>query len=223
MSADSQHHRIIALEAKRRLEPLGCLLKGRGRTWIDDHGWWIGVVEFQPSGWSKGSYLNVGACWMWYAKDFLSFDEGYRVEDFHPFRDNEQFEQVAVALAERAAVEVETLRRRFPSLERVADYLIAKHVGDKDLWAHYNAGVAAGLVGDAGVAKARLAKVVAAPDQEVPWIRELKEKSAFLLGLADDASRFRGEAAAAIARARDLLKLPEGNKAIGEITIGGQP
>ena len=62
MSADSQHNRIIARAAKRRLEPLGCLQKGRSRTWIDDHGWWIGVVEFQPSGWSKGSYLNVGAC-----------------------------------------------------------------------------------------------------------------------------------------------------------------
>jgi len=222
MGAESQHDRIIARAAKGRLQPLGCFQKGRSRTWIDDHGWWIGVIEFQPSGWSKGSYLNVGACWMWYAKDFLSFDDGYRVEDFHPFRYNEQFEQVAAALAERATIEVETLRRRFRSLEMVAEYLIAKQAGDKDLWAHYNAGVAAGLVGDAGTAKARLAKVVAAPEQEVPWILELKEKSAFLLGLADDASRFRSQTAAVIGRARDLLKLPKGNEAIDEITAGGQ-
>jgi hypothetical protein len=222
MSADSQHNRIIARAAQRRLKPLGCVQKGRSRTWIDDHGWWLGVIEFQPSGWSKGSYLNVGACWMWYAKDFLSFDDGYRVEEFQPFRDDEQFEQVAAALAERAAIEVETLRRRFPSLASAAKYLIAKQADDRDLWAHYNAGVAAGLVGDTGTAKARLRKVVAVPQQDVPWILQLKEKSGMLLDLADNTSRFRSETAAVVGRARDLLKLSGGSEAIDEITIGGQ-
>jgi hypothetical protein len=53
------HDRIIADAAKAALGPLGFKRKGRSRTWLADHGWWLTVVEFQPSAWSKGSYLNV--------------------------------------------------------------------------------------------------------------------------------------------------------------------
>src|SRR6202000_1719294 len=38
--------------------PLGLERRGRSRTWIDDQRWYAIVVEFQPSGFSKGSYLN---------------------------------------------------------------------------------------------------------------------------------------------------------------------
>jgi hypothetical protein len=44
------------------LTPLGLTQRGRSRLWLDDHGWWLIVVEFQPSAWSRGSHLNVSAC-----------------------------------------------------------------------------------------------------------------------------------------------------------------
>ena len=42
--------------------------------WIDDNGWYLSVVEFQPSVWDKGSYLNVSVHFLWDEKDYLSYD-----------------------------------------------------------------------------------------------------------------------------------------------------
>lgn len=73
------------------MRPIGCVQKGRSRTWLDDHGWWVGVVEFQPHAWARGSFLNVGAAWLWYEQDFWSFDDGAgangcRIEPFHEYQ-----------------------------------------------------------------------------------------------------------------------------------------
>ena len=54
------HGRLIAAAAKRHLSPLGCRRKGQSRFWSADHGFYQIGIEFQPSGWSKGSYLNEG-------------------------------------------------------------------------------------------------------------------------------------------------------------------
>jgi hypothetical protein len=42
------HNRLVAQAAKEVLSPLGLTQKGRSRVWLDDHAWWLGVVEFQP-------------------------------------------------------------------------------------------------------------------------------------------------------------------------------
>ena len=66
------HNREIATAAKSVLAPLGCIRKGRSRVWLDDQGWWVGKIEFQPSSCSKGSYLNVGASYLWCQRRFNS-------------------------------------------------------------------------------------------------------------------------------------------------------
>src|SRR5215469_14680409 len=68
------HSKIIAQAAKESVEPLGIFQMGRSRTWIDDLGWWIVVIEFQPSGFSNGAYLNVAAMWLWHEEDHFTFD-----------------------------------------------------------------------------------------------------------------------------------------------------
>jgi hypothetical protein len=55
-------------------------------VWLDDHTWWLVVVEFQPSSWSQGSYLNVGAMWLWHDKNRLAGDLGGLVADRDVFR-----------------------------------------------------------------------------------------------------------------------------------------
>lgn len=50
------HTRLPTATAREYLRPLGLVQKGRSRTWLDDHGWFVTGVEFQPSGWSKGTY-----------------------------------------------------------------------------------------------------------------------------------------------------------------------
>jgi len=199
------HNRLIAAAAKSVLVSVGCAQKGRSRTWLDDHHWWVGVIEFQPSSWSKGSYLNVGACWLWYEKDYLSFDDGSRVEAFHQFKSIEQFADSAQLLAERAREEVLALRERFPTIQSAAAYLRDKRT--KDIWGHYHAGVSAGLVGDTRTARMRLAAVIASK-LDFPWALELKKRTAELAALVDDTARFRCEITAVVGRRRSLLKLP---------------
>src|ERR1051325_6569931 len=97
------HSTLIARSARSILRPMGLTQKGRSRTWLDDHGWWLCVVEFQPSSWAGGSYLNVGCCLLWQVKDSLSFDEGYRVENFAEFKDEAQFGSASDQLVQRAA------------------------------------------------------------------------------------------------------------------------
>jgi len=99
------------------------------------------MVEFQQSSWSKGSYLNVGACFLWNEKDFLSFDAGHRVEGFHEFISDAQFALAATFLAERAGQEVLALRERFASPSHVEAWMAAN--AGLSLWGHYHAAVAA--------------------------------------------------------------------------------
>ncbi len=65
MAQTNEHGRIIAAVAKSALAPLGFRRKGASRVWLADHGFWLDVVEFQPSGFSKGSYCNVAVHWLW--------------------------------------------------------------------------------------------------------------------------------------------------------------
>lgn len=204
--ATSDHNRILATAASEALVPLGCNQKGRSRTWLDDHGWWIGVIEFQPSAWSKGSYLNVGACWLWFEKDYFSFDDGNRVESFQPFEDTQQFSTAANILAEAAKGEVLKLRARFPTIQAAASCLCEKT--PRQIWDSYHAGVAAGLIGDAATAKACFEEVCQ-DDSNFPWVQTLKRRTSELGQLVADNQSFRTEIAAVVVQTREKLKLPQ--------------
>ena len=208
-----EHGRIIARAAREALAPLGCFQKGRSRTWLDDHGWWVAVIEFQPSGFAKGSFLNVGACWLWYAKDFLSFDDGSRIEGFREFEGTQSFQAAGAALAQPAEDAVAGLRKAFPPLSAPGGHLRAKTTKD-DIWAHYHAGVSAGLVGDVQNARSRLQNVVTTPQRDRPWVQEVQARTAELLQVVEDTPGFRSKTASIIEGTRELLKLPGRGKPI---------
>lgn len=153
MSLPADHNRLIAHFARARLAPLGCQRKGRSRLWFDDQGWWAGVVEFQPSGWSKGSYLNVGAMWLWAPVDHWVFHEFDRAEPFHEFEDESQFAAAVARLADRAGTEILAQRQRFAALPPVAAILEPKRA--EGLWPRYHAAMAAALTGQLATAQTR--------------------------------------------------------------------
>src|SRR5262245_59350224 len=116
MSED--HNRVIDAEARQILKPLGLARKGKSRVWLDDHGWWLIQVEFQPGAWSRGSYLNVGVNWMLYEGSMGAFHVGSRVDvPFISAAGNEHFAEDARNLALRAKEEVAALRSRFFGLK----------------------------------------------------------------------------------------------------------
>lgn len=162
------HDKILASAAKSELGQLGFKRKGRSRTWIADHGWWATVVEFQPSAWSKGSYLNVSAHWLWSSHDFLSFDFGGRLEEHVQYASDGQFVEEARRLAVRAAQEAQRLYTLFETPLVTAKVLLAEELRiNSRAWPAYHAGVAAGIAGletDAREMFTRVAYGYAEPD-----------------------------------------------------------
>ena len=205
--AEVNHNTLIAQAARTALRPVGCIQKGRSRIWLDDHHWWVTVVEFQPYGWSKGTYLNVGACWLWYTKDFLSFDDGYRVDSFTSGEDLEAFESAVEGVAARAKQEVLHFRQRFAALPAVAEHLNSKETRPSDVRSHYHAGVSAGLVGRQAESERRLRAVLAAEERDVEWVNNLKTECDRLLHLVNDAPAFRNHISSVVAASRAALKL----------------
>ncbi len=115
------HGQMIARAAKAALLPLGCRRKGKSRVWYADQRYWAIWIEFQPSGWSKGNYLNIGVMWLWRPKPSVAFS--YRPADFAPFETEEQFAPLIARMAVLAAQEVHTLRGKLSSFASVLDFI----------------------------------------------------------------------------------------------------
>lgn len=196
------HNEIIAHAAKGALYPLGFRRKGRSRLWLLDRDWWLAVVEFQPSGWAKGSYLNVAAHWLWSDHGFLSFDVSSRVGVFSEYASDAQFASAAVELAETAAIEATRLTKRFSSIDATAADLVAAEAAAEPSvgsWSRYNAGVAAGIVGQSAEAAALLSGVT---DERV------KPSADTMSLLANAPGSFQKKAIDLITRQRLALGLP---------------
>ena len=215
MSA-TDHNRLIRDAARRHLAPLGVLQKGRSRTWIDDRGWWLITVEFQPSGWSRGTYLNVGATWLWYLKDHLSFDFGHRVEGFRELT-GANAEYACDEVARRATREVEALRARIPDIDAVAREHKVAPAGD--LWPLHHVAVAEALTGHCDDARRRFETLglTSADDGDIAWLRELRARASFLLSLVGNARAFSEEIRSTIHQTRQALSLSDWN---GELPAG---
>jgi hypothetical protein len=123
--ADNEHGRIIASQARIVLRPAGFRRKGQSRTWIADRGFWLSVVEFQPSSWSRGTYLNLAVHWLWGAlPDTLTFERFERVGSFVEFKSLAQFLPEVDQMAKKA-VEIDQLHRSmFPSVQATATILV---------------------------------------------------------------------------------------------------
>ncbi|MEM8982933.1 MAG: hypothetical protein AAGC71_07905 [Pseudomonadota bacterium] len=187
------------------LKPLGLQRRGSSRIWLDDHGWWLVVVEFQADPETAGSYLNVGASWLLHDTSHLGFDVGYRVDTpFIEYEHDTQFRQDAEALVARAAVEVEQMRRRVGSLQLASQHY--RRNAPESLWARYYAGVIFGLNGTRDEANAALTFVAgASPGTE--WQRQLAAKAQVLLGVLGEPEQFRAIVTATVDAARSSVGL----------------
>lgn len=202
------HSKLITAAARDVLQPMGLFQKGRSRTWLDDHGWWVCVVEFQPSSWGRGSYLNVGCMWLWHEKDYVSFNEGHRVEPFSAFQDQDQFQAEAVRLATRAAEQVQHYRRLFPNIQRVCEFYLRQRTQPGGYWRNYDAGVACAIAGRPGDAIGFFDLFLEQRVDHPEWLVVEQEDAARLKALALNTQQFRAQAADRIRRTRELQKLP---------------
>jgi hypothetical protein len=198
------HSRLLDLAAKRHLAPMGLIRLGRSRIWLDDRRWYAIVVEFQPSGFRKGSYLNVGAHFLWQTSGHLSFDLGYLVESFVQFESEAQFAPEADRLAAAAATEVGRLKSVLVGVLAVANSLPP----ESDGWASYHRAIALGLCGvvvEASPIFARLGH----PSDPLPWQAELATRCLELKSLLTKPTEFHSGIVRMIKQYRSALGLPQ--------------
>ena len=219
MGSERPHDRLIAAAAREILAPLGFRRKGRSRLWFADHEWWLIVVEFQPSSWSRGAYLNVAAKWLWSPALFWSFDFSFdpsaRVSDFREFESEEQFRGASRELANAAAAEAGRLREAFPSISAVADRLGTRASVRGHPWDLYHAAVAAFLAGRATEARTLFTQLsVPRPDDPpgADWLRELRATADTFATLTGDRRRLIEVLSDQVRRSRTALRLPQVNE-----------
>ena len=210
MAQTNEHGRIIAAAAKAALAPRGFHRKGASRTWLADHGYWLDVVEFQPSGFSKGSYCNVAVHWLWGITPALTFDYGFhRVGSFIELNNADAFSLSAGEMAQAAVQSVERHRAVFVSLRATAAHLASREFGKTDPggWEAFHAGVACGLIGNDRTARRMFDQVTASDDRNLDWVNERRQKVERLMRMLADHAAFRNEVQALLDAQRDLFKL----------------
>jgi hypothetical protein len=143
MATQPVHSKILNQAAREVLAPLGLVQSGSSRLWIDDHGWWIIGVSFDPSSFGKGSYLGVSVNWLWTEEQGIAVHFGGSVlrkrrllgqgggQEWVPFESVEQFTPEAYRLARRAADKVRDYRAQFPDLTSMVRVLL-RHPGDQE-------------------------------------------------------------------------------------------
>jgi hypothetical protein len=213
MAKTTEHGRLIVAAAKAALLPIGCQRKGQSRVWYSDQRYWVIAVEFQPSGWSKGSYLNMFVAWLW--KESRGYSIYYRPTDFIPFINAEQFTPLVTNMAAIAAIEVQKLRERFKSFSDILDHL--KTHATRDSWPIYNAAVASGLSGDTAAARRYFDQMATWPTYGYDWQLKLKTDSAVLAQLLDEPAKFRAAILLLIERRRHLMRLPPDPRCLDEL------
>jgi hypothetical protein len=222
VSVTHQHTKLITATAREILRPMGVTQKGRSRLWFDDHGWWVGLVEFQPSGFRRGSYLNAGVQWLWDELDWLGafmyprdFDVRPAIDgqdDFIKYESDEQFSPLVEKMVRVAAERINHFRKLFPTIE-VAAQVLRKCKGiEWDL----DAGIALGLVGDRKSAHKRFAAYLEwdASEEGQSWRSDWDEAEVAcvktLNAEIDDTDRFRAMIGDTIRSVRAALKLGDG-------------
>ena len=179
--------------------------------WLADHNWWLTVVEFQPSSWSKGSYLNVAAHWLWSSTGSISFDYGGRSGGFVEYQDDSQFAADIICLVDQAANGIQQLEDKLGSLSATATVLLADaqtshpqarpgHPG----WTVFNAGVALALDGREQDAAAMFDAIRRNPTPPGSVLHVEAERFARIVS---DQAQMRREVLSLIDRQRSVLRL----------------
>ena len=120
------HDQIIKQLCKDTLLPLGVFQKGTSRIDIDDNGYFFTVLEFQPSAYAKGTYLNTALHFLWNERDHISFDFPFgadiRVKKFVEYQNDEQFTHEVTKYVQEAAKQV-MFYRKLQDIETAKSYV----------------------------------------------------------------------------------------------------
>jgi len=204
MAKQNEHGKLIAAAARAALAPLGCRRKGQSRVWFSDERFWYILIEFQPSAWSKGTYLNVTPIWLFLRP--WGGEAAHRVSNYITFESSSQFGPLIEQAAQRVAAEVVSLRAKFRTPADLHRFFAGNPSWSGNI---YRAAITGGLVGDFALARQLFARVGALdPAKQGSRFKDIREECATMAGLLDDPAAYRSAILERIAARRQKLGLP---------------
>jgi hypothetical protein len=216
---------VLEHAAHAALAPLG-LARVPGRmAWLDDHGWWVVVVEFETTP-VRGTTLVMSADFLWHARDRPGRSVTARVRERGRLLDQDGAElslreergvdvaPVVRAMVARAVAELHSWREAFPTLRSWAAYLDGS-ADEGSVWREYDAAVATALAGDDARARQWFDRVFdhpvrpelfAEPDPDA--VAEAQRVAVSLTAQLGQPHVFRATLARRVAATRARLDLP---------------
>jgi hypothetical protein len=217
MAKQNEHGKLIAAAAKAELLPLGCRRKGQSRCWFSDERFWYIFIEFQPSAWSRGTYLNIGPVWFfleWWGGEAIP-----RLDNYIKFESVEQFEPLIDQAAKLVATEVVALRAKFRTLLDIHRFFAGSLSWSGNI---YRAAITAGLVGDFALARDLFAQIKALdPARHGLQLKKIQEECAALAALLDDQQAYRSAILKKIEARRHARGLPEDPQCLEAMQLAG--
>jgi hypothetical protein len=202
---DTDHNKLIAEAAKQILLPAGLKRVGKSRLYYDDNGWWCGFTGFQPSSWSKGSYLNIGISRLLYEREHWAFNISDRVGGFSSAKEENEFKEAVHTKARQAKAIIESYREKFPVSLKAYEYY-QNLPRPKTMWDNFYAAVIAGMSGEFSAARENFNSVVAFPKQ-YDWEKDLHARALELLQLLNRPTELIEAVTGIVLRTRTLLHL----------------
>ena len=158
MAHEFDHNKVLKKIALHRLTPHGIIQQGTSRTFLYDKGWWTIIIEFQPSSYSKGSYLNIGLDFNFYPRSYFAFTYGSRENSFQEATDEKQFSQIINHQCDFIITRVKELQLKCRDIW--AATATFKKQFRKDPWDKFDLGVLYGLTGQHGKSKSLLEQLI---------------------------------------------------------------
>jgi hypothetical protein len=205
MTSQIDHNKLLKNIAKERLKPYGIFQQGQSRTFLYDRGWFIVLIEFQPSSWSQGTYLNIGVDFNFYPRENFAFSYGYREKEFEEFKDEKQFGKLVNELCDLTILRVQEIDHKYQ------DIWTALQTVDKDkgnnTWRLYDVAVLNALTSNYDRAQQQFIKV-SNEKCEYEWEIQRKQLTDEILTWQQNTSTFADNIKNLIIKTRQLKKLP---------------
>ena len=202
METKTDFDTLLKSIAKDRLKLFGIVQHADSRSFHFDKEWLTFIIEFQPSSFSEGTYLNVGVDFHFYPREHFAFSYVNRVSDFVAFTDLEQFTKVITELCDLAIKRFQLLERNFKDIWTAIDSLEQDKTNS-----FYDLAVLHALTGDYDKALQQL-KQLSDSECEYDWHFERREVVNKLIAwLLEDSSSFLEKFKIQINQTRQLKKL----------------
>ena len=160
------HNKLLKKVARERFKPFNIIQKGQSRTFLYDKDLWTAIIEFQPSSWSKGTYLNVAGDFHLYPRDYFAFAYGGREQGFEEAENEDDFANIVKIYCDRALLKVAKLKMGFIDIPTSIKTL--EDLNSTAPWRKYDLGILYALNGQMDSAK-RCLQMIYEQKCDVPY------------------------------------------------------